>query len=119
MTKRGTETTDLIPCRRQRDGRSGCVVVCAKLRSKAYECSQETAAPRSRGEAIALRKEAFSHDVVPVEEAVTKVGGEVVGHAWINQTVRARVPAHGLEQLSELDEVAVLDVPHTLQAEVG
>ena len=81
--------------------------------------SQETAAPRSRGEAIALRKEAFSHDVVPVEEAVTKVGGEVVGHAWINQTVRARVPAHGLEQLSELDEVAVLDVPHTLQAEVG
>jgi hypothetical protein len=81
--------------------------------------SQETAAPRSRREAIALRKEAFSHDVVPVEEAVNEVGGEVVGRAWINQTVRARVPAHGLEQLSELDEVAVLDVPHALQAEVG
>ena len=81
--------------------------------------SQEGTAARSRGEAIALRKEAFGHDVVPVEETVNEVGGEVVGNAWINQTVRARVPVHGLERLSELDEVAVLDVPRALQAEVG
>ena len=35
-------------------------------------------AQRSRSEQIALRKEAFSNDVVPVEETIHEVGGEVV-----------------------------------------
>jgi hypothetical protein len=76
-------------------------------------------APQSRSEQIALRKEAFSHDVVPVEEAVREVGGEVLDRAWINQTVRARVPAEGVEQLSELDKVETLDVPRRLEADFG
>jgi hypothetical protein len=77
------------------------------------------AAPQSRSEQIALRKETFNHDVVPVEKAIHEAGGEVVGRTWINQTVLARVPARGVEQLSKLDQVAVLDVPRTLEAEGG
>jgi hypothetical protein len=77
------------------------------------------AAPQSRSEQIALRKETFSHDVVPVEEAIHEAGGEVLGRAWINQTVRARVPAQGVEQLSELEKVAALDVPRRLEADFG
>lgn len=77
------------------------------------------AAPQSRSEQIALRKEIFSHDVVPVEEAIQEAGGEVVDQAWINQTVLARVPVRGVEQLSELDKVMALDVPRTIEAEVG
>jgi hypothetical protein len=77
------------------------------------------AAPQSRSEQITLRKEKFDHDVVPVEEAIHEAGGEVVGRAWINQTVRARVPAQGVEQLSEHEKVAALDVPRRLEADFG
>lgn len=77
------------------------------------------AAPQSRSEQIALRKETFSQDVVPVEESIHEVGGEVVDRAWINQTVLARVPARGVERLSDLEKVAALDVPRTLEAEIG
>ena len=77
------------------------------------------AAPQSRSEQIALRKETFGHDVVPVEEAIHEAGGEVLDRAWINQTVRARVPAQGVEQLSELEKVAALDVPRRLEADFG
>ena len=77
------------------------------------------AAPQSRSERIAVRKETFSHDVAPVEEAIHESGGEVVDRAWINQTVLARVPAQAVEQLSELEKVAALDVPRTLEAEIG
>jgi hypothetical protein len=83
------------------------------------QAGPDAAAPQSRSEQIALRKEAFSRDVAPVEETVREVGGEVVDRAWINQTVLARVPARGVEQLSELNKVAVLDVPHTLEPDVG
>jgi len=83
------------------------------------QAESAAATPRSRSEEIAFRKETFSHDVAPIEEAINESGGEVVSQAWINQTVLARVPARGVEQLSELDNVAVLDVPHTLEAEVG
>jgi len=76
-------------------------------------------AQQSRSEEIALRKEIFSNEVVPVEQTIHEVGGEVVDRAWINQTVLARVPARGVEQLSELEKVAALDVPRTLEAEVG
>lgn len=107
-------TPDLKSQLRQTDT-DGLLEVVLELHSQ----NQGGTAALSRGEAIALRKEAFGQDVASVEETVNEVGGEVVGNAWINQTVRARVPAHGLERLSELDEVAVLDVPHTLQAEVG
>jgi hypothetical protein len=90
--------------------------VVLELRSQAEPVA---AAPQSRSEQIALRKEAFSHDVVPVEEAVHEVGGEVLDRAWINQTVRARVPAEGVEQLSELDQVETLDIPRRLEADFG
>lgn len=77
------------------------------------------AAPQSREEQIALRKEAFNHYAAPVEEAIHEAGGEVAGRAWLNQTVKARVPAQGIEQLSELEKVAALDVPHRLQPDFG
>jgi len=72
---------------------------------------------QSRSEKIAALKEAYTRNVAPVEEAVRKAGGEVTGHAWINQTVRARVPADRVKELSEHDRVAVLDTPHPIEAE--
>lgn len=72
---------------------------------------------QSRSEKIAAMKEAFTRNVAPVEEVVRNIGGEVTGHAWINQTVRARVPADRVRELCEHERVAVLDAPHPIEAE--
>lgn len=72
--------------------------------------------PRSRAEEIAAREECFSRGTQPVEQVIEQIGGEVTGRAWINQTVQARVPAHGVHRLSDLEEVALLDTPHAVEA---
>lgn len=71
----------------------------------------------SRSEMIAAKKEAFSRSVTPIEETIRKLGGEITGRAWINQTVRARVPAQSVEELSGREEVAALDTPNPLKRE--
>lgn len=71
----------------------------------------------SRSEKIAAKKEAFSRSVTPIKEAIRKLGGEITGLAWINQTVRARVPAQSVEELSGQEEVAALDTPNPLKPE--
>ena len=73
----------------------------------------------TRAEKIAARQEAFSHSSLPVETAIRQAGGEVVASAWINQTVRARVPAKGVGQLSDLEPVAVVDLPRALEPDFG
>lgn len=77
------------------------------------------AEPASRSELIAARKDAFNQSVGPIEEEVRKLGGEVTGRAWINQTVRARVPAEGVKELSKHEKVAALDLPHPIAPETA
>lgn len=64
---------------------------------------------------IASAKEQFSRAAEPVAEAISGMGGEVMGGAWINYTLRARVPAAGVPTVAGLDRVAVVDVPHAIQ----
>lgn len=71
--------------------------------------------PQSRAEKIAALKENFIRDLAPVEEAVRNAGGELTGQAWINRTVRARVPTDCVKQLSEQEQVAKVDVPHAIE----
>lgn len=71
----------------------------------------------SRADRIAGLKAVFERDCAPVEQAIRGVGGEVTGRAWINQTMRARVPAGALGELSSLEEVQHLDLPRALEAE--
>jgi hypothetical protein len=86
--------------------------VILELRPQAGVAQSKNAA--SRTEKIAALKEAFNRDVEPVEEIVRKVGGEVTGRAWINHTLRARVPAQGLEELAEHETIAAVDIPHAI-----
>lgn len=79
--------------------------------------SNKTQEVGSRSEKIAALKEAFNHDVAPVEEVVRRVGGEVTGRAWINQTLRARVPAERLKELAEHEKIAAVDLPHPLKSD--
>lgn len=71
----------------------------------------------SRAQRIAARKEAFERRVAPVAEQIRQLGGEVSGQAWINCSVRARVPKRGLASLSESAEVSRIDLPHKIEAE--
>jgi hypothetical protein len=66
---------------------------------------------------IVTAKQAFSRAAAPVAEAIASLGGEVIDDAWINHTLRARVPARDVSTVARLDSVAGIDVPHTLEPE--
>jgi hypothetical protein len=62
-------------------------------------------------------RDAFASRAQSIEAAVAEAGGQVVETAWINSTVRARVPAAGLHDLSGVAGVTRLDIPHPLTAD--
>ena len=67
-----------------------------------------------RAERITALRESFDREVAPVEEIIRRAGGEVTGRAWINQTVRARVPAQKVKELASDERVQAVDVPHAV-----
>ncbi len=69
----------------------------------------------SRSERISALKENFAKQSAPVEEAIQQAGGEVLGKAWINQTLKARLPVKSVSPVSEHAEINVLDLPETLE----
>jgi hypothetical protein len=81
------------------------------------ELDGESSTPSTAGamQGIAAAKEAFHRDASPVESTISAHGGEVTGHAWINRTLRARVPARALDELSKLNAVAAVDAPRTIE----
>jgi hypothetical protein len=99
---------------------SDLLEIILELGSKSESSSQPSAEEtRSRGEKIAALKEAFSRYAAPIEEAVRRAGGEVTGRAWINKTMRARVPAQSVKELSQHEEIAALDTPNPLKSDVA
>lgn len=66
---------------------------------------------------IDAAKERFGVIARPVAEAIADSGGEVIGDAWINHTMYARVPAGAVPRIARIAGVAQVDVPHFLQAE--
>lgn len=79
---------------------------------------RRVSSPPSRTELIAERKESFARTSTPVEDAIVRAGGIVTGKAWINRTLKARVPVESIKRISELDEVESLDTPHDLDPDV-
>jgi hypothetical protein len=88
--------------------------VVIELRS---ENEPNTRQSQSRAEKIAAMKESFVRDAAPIEEFVRNAGGELKGEAWINRTLRARVPIDTIKRLSEQEQVVRVDVPHALEPE--
>lgn len=77
----------------------------------------EAAEPTSRTEKIAFRKQSFLQDLEPVAKAISNQGGEVIDSAWLNQTVKAKLSAEGIEQLSQLNQVSAIDIPRRITAD--
>ncbi len=68
-------------------------------------------------QSIAEMQESFERKKEPVDRTISELGGTVMDEAWINHTLRARIPAGGLTDLSQLAAVRALDVPHKLEAD--
>jgi hypothetical protein len=77
----------------------------------------ETPASGSRQERIAIAKSSFERGLATVAEALAAVGGEVLDAAWLNKTVRGRVPAGEVARVAADDAVAAIDLPHRLEAD--
>ena len=77
--------------------------------------ARRSIAAQSRQEQIAERRTAFEQQLSPVERAIRDAGGEVLDHAWINGTMKARVPAHAVRALTGLGDVECVDVEHRLR----
>jgi len=66
---------------------------------------------------MAAAKEAFARASEPVKEVISASGGEVLEGAWLNKTLRARVPARAVSEVADADGVSGIDVPHRLEAD--
>lgn len=66
---------------------------------------------------MATAKAAFERAAAPVSEVISGSGGEVLEGAWINGTLRARVPAGAVPDVAGMEAVSVVDVPHAIRAE--
>ena len=62
-------------------------------------------------------KESFEKAAQPVNEAITRHGGEVVDSVRLNRTLHAKVPAAKVAELTDLDEVVALDAPRGITPE--
>lgn len=108
-----TKISKQLSDRLEKTNASDLLDIVIELRGRAESATESL----SRNEKIAVLKEAFTRNVAPVEETVRQIGGVVTGQAWINQTVRARVPADRVRELSEHEQIAVLDAPHPIERE--
>ena len=76
----------------------------------------QTTAPEnlSRGEKIANLKQAFNSELEPIAKEISNQGGNIVDAAWINQTVNAIISSKCIEELVQLKEVSLIDLPNRL-----
>jgi hypothetical protein len=72
---------------------------------------------KSRSEKIAAKREAFDRYLASIEKEIRNLGGEITGRAWINQTIRARVPAQAVKDLSMNDKIEIVDLPRRIKSE--
>jgi hypothetical protein len=68
----------------------------------------------SRAERIARLESAFLASAEPVKSAVLNLGGDVLGEAWINSTLKCRITTAALKALAERDDIVKIDLPRPL-----
>ena len=71
----------------------------------------------SRAEKIQSRKAFFASAAQPLRETIERLGGEVLGEAWLNSTMSVKIPKQALEILSKEDSVQSIDTGHVVARE--
>jgi hypothetical protein len=69
----------------------------------------------SRSERISLLRAEFEREAQPVTSLIEAAGGEVLGAAWINQTLRCRIPAMQIPRVASDEAVTRVELPELLQ----
>ena len=90
----------------------GLVDVIVELDAPAPRAPPEGSDRRAAMEASKL---GFLAAAEPIEKTIVSAGGEILGAAWINRTLRARIPARSIAKLSEESSVASVDVPRAVE----
>jgi hypothetical protein len=70
-----------------------------------------------RAAKVAYMQQSFQTTAAPLEELIRSLGGEILGSAWLNRTIHARVPARAVQELARTGSIAALDRPHELTPE--
>ena len=71
----------------------------------------------SRQERMETMRRTFEGGLQAVTRQIEAAGGDVLGGAWINRTVRGRIPADQVGRLAEDDAGVRIDLPSSLEAE--
>jgi hypothetical protein len=71
----------------------------------------------SRQDRIAKLREDFADQSAAVTSAIEKAGGEILDQAWINKTLKVRVPVKNIDSITGEKEVTSVDLPETVQLE--
>jgi len=72
----------------------------------------------TRQQRITAAKSSFERDLAAVSDRIQAVGGTVLETAWLNRTLRGRLPASTVVRVAEDDGVAAIDLPHTIETDV-
>ncbi len=73
----------------------------------------------TRADRMAAAKRDFDTEVDSVAGRLSSVGGKVLESAWVNSTVRGRLPAEAVDTLAEDNLVQGVDLPSAIEAESG
>lgn len=63
----------------------------------------------SRTEGIEMAQQSYRKLSLPVKDAVARLGGKVIGGAWVDSTVRATIPKEALDELSQEQNIRQID----------
>ena len=59
----------------------------------------------------------FQQAAEPVRARIRELGGAVLGENWLSGTIKCRVPVSAVAALQNRDDVAIVDVPHSVSRE--
>lgn len=88
---------------------AGLVEVVVELEPKSVPPGQ------SRASRMAAMRQDFEREAAPVSRRIEAAGGQVLGSAWINQTIRGRIPAGEVLEVAEEASVRAIDLPAALE----
>lgn len=71
----------------------------------------------SRQDRIAKLREDFTRQAASVASAIEKAGGEIIDEAWINKTLKVRLPVESIGQITDDETVTSVDLPETIELE--
>jgi hypothetical protein len=62
-----------------------------------------------REERIKQAKASYEKLALPIRDIVQRLGGQTSGGSWVDSTIRATVPKHAIEELSQERDILQID----------